>query len=93
MKNVNNNPPKDVLYIKAFEEPILLEGKSYYDQHARAYSLIRLPSRIKELYPRFKKTKVKYKLHCFKDRNQILDFLEKSDSVPILLNLFSDKQN
>lgn len=77
-----------LLDIKAFTEPVKVEGKTYYDCHSRMFSIIRLPAIIRTLYPQFKRNKVIYDILCFPDKRKLIEHIENSGNVPLVVELF-----
>lgn len=88
MINENN----DLIYVPCFEEPVLLEGKTYWEAHSRIWSTVRIPSIIKKLYPALMKEQLRFQLRVFKNQDQVMDFLKTSKNTPMLLSFCIDKQ-
>lgn len=82
----------NLLYLPSFNEPVCLEGKSYWDSHSKIWSLIRIPAKIKMLYPQLTKEKLKFEIRCFPNKQKLQEHLEKAMTTPMLLNLCIDKQ-
>lgn len=79
---------KNLLQIKAFSEPIVLKGSTYYDSHTRIFNIIRLPAHIKHLFPQVQKKKIKFEIWCFPNSEALRKYLEENPDVPLILNLF-----
>jgi hypothetical protein len=87
--NTQLNNLEDLLEICAFSEGVCVTGVTYYDEHSHAFTIIRLPSRIRDLYPRLKRQKVRFEIHCFPNREMLKDYIEKSNTIPLIINLFA----
>ena len=86
----NNEHGKDVLQSKddKFTDTREHIGNLYYDANSRAFLILRLPALIKTTYPDTNKRRLKFKLKCFPDMQRLMEHLETSDEVPMLLNLY-----
>ena len=80
---------EDLLEICAFSEGTIVTGVTYYDEKSRAFTIIRLPALIRDLYPRLKHQKVRFEIHCFPNREMLKDFIENSNGIPLVINLFA----
>lgn len=83
MESKNN-----LLSIMAFSEPVKLGGSAYYDCNSRMFSLIRLPAKIRTLYPKIKRNKIIHNILCFPDRKKLKEYLDNSGTVPLILELY-----
>jgi hypothetical protein len=83
------NNLEDLLEICAFSEGMSVTGVTYYDEHSRAFCIIRLPARIRELYPQIRHRKIRFEIHCFPNIKMLKDHIEKTNSVPLIINLFA----
>lgn len=89
----NNNNGNDILELKAFSEPIQLNGVTYYDTHSRMFNIIRMPAIIRHLFPQVKKNKLKFEILCFPDNQKLKEYLDTSEKIPLVLNLFERKED
>lgn len=72
--------------MKAFEEPLEIKGKTYYDTPSRNFSIIRLPATAMNLFPKLKKSKTEYKIVYFPDKKSLLEYLMNNETLPMLLS-------
>ena len=79
----------DLLQIRAFTEPIVLEGFTYYDSHSRAFCIVRFPAMMKYLFPQIKKRKIRYEIRCFPGSEELKKYLDTTTDVPLIINLFA----
>jgi hypothetical protein len=86
--NTLPQPSKDLLSIKAFTDTIVVKGYTYYDSHSRLFNIIRLPAIMGYLFPQLKKRKIRFEIKCFADKQQLKEYLETTNNVPLVLNLF-----
>jgi hypothetical protein len=79
---------KNLLQIKAFSEPIIVKGFTYYDSHSRIFNIIRLPAVMGYLFPQIKKRKIRFEIRCFPNSKELRDYLDNTSDIPLLLNLY-----
>lgn len=87
MESKNN-----LLNIKAFSESVKVEGKTYYDCHSRMFSIIRLPAIIRTLFPQVARNKIIYDILCFPNKEKLQEHIDKSGTVPLILELYERPQ-
>jgi hypothetical protein len=80
---------QNILGEKAFTEPVVLTGFTYWDSHSRIFNIIRLPAMMKYLYPAIRKRKLQFEIQCFPNKEELRKYLEENNEVPIILNLYS----
>jgi len=81
-------PQKDLLLIKAFTEKAVVRGFTYYDSHAKIFSIIRLPVKMSSLFPQIIRKKLQFEIKCFPNKEQLEEYIKTTNDVPLLLNLY-----
>lgn len=83
---------KNLLQIRAFTEPIVLKGFTYYDTHARAFNILRFPAIVKYLFPQIQKRKIKFEIRCFPDIEELRKYMENISDPPLIVNLLAREE-
>lgn len=75
------------LRIRAFDKPISVRGRSYWDSHAKMFNMIRLPAVMGLLFPQMRKRKIEFEVLCFPSKEELHRYLDAAREIPLLVNL------
>ena len=92
METTNNDQKVNLLETREFINLVKVGGNLYWEGKCHAYNILRLPVKLREMYPQIQQQKIRYELLCFPDQQSLIEYIKATSDVPLLLFLF-ERQN